>query len=179
MANPVDVQDLCGQFDRREICFARFIEDCTRMIASSIGCSRAGVWLFDEADDGRILRCLGIYDRAQNRMTLVPDESTREVRPYFDALEQAGHILAVDAQTHPATAAMFAQARNAHDVRSLMAATFSVNGRLFGAFTCTQVGETVNWSAAQLATLKRIGTRVSLALAGATRTSQPTLPMPL
>jgi GAF domain-containing protein len=179
MANAVEVQDLCGQFDRREICYAQFIEDCTRMIAAAIGCSRAGVWLFDDTFDGRQLRCLGVFDRNKNRMTLVPDENHRQVGPYFDALEEDGHVLAVDARTHPATAGLFSEQLSANGVRSLMAASCSINGRQFGAFTCSNVGETMNWSPTQLATLKRIGSRVSLALAGATRTSQPTLPMPL
>ena len=64
-------------------------------------------------------------------------------------------------------------------VRSLMASSFSINGCLFGAFTCTQVERAMNWTPLQLVMLKRIGARVSLALANAMRTSQPTLPIPL
>jgi hypothetical protein len=60
-----------------------------------------------------------------------------------------------------------------------MASSFSINGRLFGAFTCTQVERAADWTPLQLTKLKRIGARVSLALANATRTSQTTLPMPL
>jgi len=37
----------------------------------------------------------------------------------------------------------------------------------------------MSWTPLQLAKLKGIGTRVSLALANAARTSQSTLPMPL
>ena len=172
------LQALCGQFDRRELSSARFMEACTRLIAAVIGCSRVGIWLFEDAPDGRVLRCLSFYDGIRDRMTSVPDETSLQVGAYFKALEQVGHVLANDARTHPATAGFFNDAISANGVRALMAASFSVNGCLFGAFTCTQT-EVTGWSPAQLATLKRMGARVSLALANASRTSQSTLPMPL
>jgi GAF domain-containing protein len=128
--------------------------------------------------DGSVLRCLSLYDATRDHMTRVPDETSQQVGAYFEALKQVGHVLANDARTHPATAGFFSDAISANGVRSLMAASFSVNGCLFGAFTCTQT-EVTDWSPAQLATLKRMGARVSLALANASRTSQYTLPMPL
>lgn len=178
MADDIDVQVLCGQFERREMIAARFLEECTRLIASAIGCDRVGIWLFDDVADGRVLRCLSLYDGIKDRTTLVPDETSVQVGAYFEALEQVGHVLANDARTHPATAGFFIDKISANGVRSLMAASFSVNGCLFGAFTCTQTRVTA-WSPAQLAQLRRMGARISLALTNASRTSQPTLPMPL
>lgn len=173
-----DVQALCGQFDRREVGASSFLEKCTRLIAAVIGCDRVGVWLFEDVADGRVLRCLSLYDGIKDRTTRVPDETSQQVGAYFEALERVGHVLANDAHTHPATAGFFSEKVSVNGVRSLMAASFSVNGCLFGAFTCTQVG-IAQWSPAQLAALKRMGARVSLALANASRTNQPTLPMPL
>jgi len=179
MARSPDIQALCGQFDRREISYGEFIEECTRLIAAAIGCSRAGIWLFEEEGDDRDLRCLGIYDAVRNRMTMAPNETSRQVGAYFSALEQRGHVIAVDACSHPATAGFFSEGLlAANNVRSLMASAFSINGRLFGAFTCTQIERTMSWTPTQLMTLKRIGTRVSLALASATRT-EATESMPL
>ena len=178
--NAPDVQALCGQFDRGEIDHGRFIDKCTRLIAAAIGCSRAGIWLFEDAADGRMLRCLGIYDSTKERMTTAPNEISRHVGAYFAALEQTGHVVAVDARTHPATAGFFSEQLSVNGVRSLLASTFSINGRLFGAFTCTQVDRTMRWTPFQLAMLKRIGTRMSLALVNATRTESPlTFPMSL
>jgi GAF domain-containing protein len=178
MDDHMHLQALCSQFDRRDISYTRFMEACTRLIASVIGCARVGIWLFEDVTDGRVLRCLSFYDATRDRMTRVPDETSLQVGAYFEALEQVGHVLANDARTHPATAGFFNDAVSANGVRSLMAASFSINGCLFGAFTCTQT-EVTDWSPAQLATLKRLGARVSLALANASRTSQSTLPMPL
>lgn len=178
MPDHIDVQALCGQFDRREISATRFLEECTRLIAAVIGCARVGVWLFEDGADGRALRCLSFYDGVKDRTTLVPDETSLQVGAYFETLEQVGHVLANDARTHPATAGFFSEGASGNGVRSLMAASFSINGCLFGAFTCTNT-QITEWSPAQLATLKRLGARVSLVLANASRTNQSTLPMPL
>jgi GAF domain-containing protein len=173
------VQMLCGRLDRREIGRAHFIEDCTRLIATATGCSRAGIWLFEDSAEGVVMRCLGIYDRGRDAMTLAPNESRRATQAYFEALEQSGYVMASDVHAHPVTAGLFDPRTNENDVRSLMAASFAVNGQLFGTFTCSQVRQPMNWSAAQLFALKRIGGRASLALAGATQTRLSTFPMPL
>lgn len=62
----------------------------------------------------------------------------------------------------------------------MMAVSFSVNGRLFGAFTCTQMVYAMEWSRPQLNALRQIGSRVSLALATSdTRTALETRPAAL
>ncbi|MBC8056387.1 MAG: GAF domain-containing protein [Rhizobiales bacterium] len=175
----LQVQSLCGQLDRRELTQPQFVEACSRLISASIGCGRAGIWLVDEVGGASVLRCLGLYDRAKNRMTMAPNESGEWVGSYMNALRTTGHVLADDAMLHPATAGLFADKLGERGVRSLLASAFSLNGELFGAFTCTQLGETCHWTSAQLALLKRIGARVSLALAGASATSSLTLPMAL
>ena len=179
MLQAVEVQALCGQLDRREISHLQFVEKCARMIGGAIGCSRAGVWVFLDTDQGRVLRCLGIHDRVRDRMVLAPDETGAQVPEYFRALEEVGHIVASEARTHPATAGFFRTHPRPQAVYSLLAVSFSVNGELFGTFTCTQLGEVRHWTSAQLIMLKRIAARASLALAGATRTARETMPMPL
>jgi GAF domain-containing protein len=179
MRSASDLQALCGRLDRRELSRIEFIEQCTRAMVEVVNCSRAGVWIFDGTGEARVLRCLGIYDRNADRMSAVPDEQQMHVGAYFEALEHTGHVVAVDALTHPATSGLFNKQDNVNDVRSLLAAAFSINGHLFGAFTCTQAHRTMNWTPTQLTTLKRIGARASLALAGATQTNPITLPMPL
>lgn len=162
------LQALCGQIDRGEIGTEEFVQRCTRHVASQIGCSRAGIWLFVETSEGRVLRCIGMHDATRNRSVAVSDEGGPQVGAYFDALANDGHVLAVDASSHPATAGFFDSKLAANNVHSLMAASFGVNGRLFGAFTCTQVDRPMHWTPRQLAALKAIGARSSLALSGAT-----------
>ena len=168
MPHDFALQELCGQMDRGEIDRAQFVQHCTRHVAREIGCSRAGVWLFIDTAEGRVLHCLGMYDATHERWVEVSDESGPQVAAYFDALAGEGEVLAQDARTHPATAGFFEQKLRGNHVQSLMAASFGVNGKLFGAYTCTQVGAPMAWTRRQLTALKAIGSRSSLALSGAT-----------
>ena len=121
-----------------------------------------------------------MYDGVADRMTTVKDETGEQVSTYFQTLEQVGYVIAADAQTHFATAGFFADRLKPRGVRSMMAASFAVNGKLFGACTCTQVGSQVEWSRLQLNTLRQIGARASLALSAyEARTSMDTRPAPL
>lgn len=150
------------------ISVSEFLERCTRLTNAAVKCSRTGIWLFVDTSEGRVLRCLAMYDSIADRMTLVPDE-TRDVQPYFDALEQDGFVSASDATLHPATAGLLGSRLRSNGVRSLLAASCSVNGHLYGAFTCTQIGEPREWSGRQLAMLRQIGAPASLALYRASR----------
>jgi hypothetical protein len=52
----------------------------------------------------------------------------------------------------------------AGDISAVMDMSFSVNGVLYGAFTCEQLGEPVEWTQRQLQALRRIASRASLTL---------------
>ena len=99
-------------------------------------------------------------------MLSVEDRTEHTAGPYFDELERMGNVMATDARTHPATRAFFDGSFTDRGLVSLMAAAFSLNGRLYGAFTCTQLHEQMAWSYRQLGILTKIGSRVTLALAG-------------
>lgn len=163
------VQRLCADFEHREIDREEFLERCVRLVAATIGCSRAGVWVFLSAERERRMHCLAMYDGIRDCMTRVPDEQGPPVADYFLALEQTGHVIAADAAEHFATSGFFSKWLQGNNVKSLLAAAFSVNGRLYGALTCTQVGVTMEWNLKQLGALRTIGTRTSLALANADR----------
>ena len=171
-----EVQRLCADFEHREIKRPEFLDRCVRLVASTIGCSRAGIWVFQDRAPARRLHCLAMYDATRDRMTLVPDEEGPSVSEYFLALEQTGHVIATDARKHFATSGFFEKWLQSNNVKSLLAAAFSVNGRLYGAFTCTQVGSEMEWSRQQLTALRTIGSRVSLALANAERVPSDTQP---
>jgi len=176
MATLAEVRRLCADFDHREIKRTAFLDQCTRLVAAAIGCSRAGIWVFQGERPELRLRCLAMYDAVNDRAAEVPDEEGPQVAEYFLALEKTGHVMATDAQKHFATAGFFEKKLQANDVRSLLAAAFSINGRLYGAFTCTQVGSEMEWSRQQLSALRAMGSRVSLALANAERSPTDTQP---
>ncbi len=179
MDSAVEVRRLCAQVEHRNISVPEFVASCARLIAETVDCSRAGIWVFEESSLGRSLRCLAMHDNVSQRLVRVPDETGDTVSAYFQALERGGHVMAYDARTHPATSGFFAEHLEVNGVRSLMAVSFAVNGTLFGAFTCTQVGSRREWTSAQLSQLRLIASKVSLALADAVRCAADTLPAPL
>lgn len=176
MPDTRQIQNICGQLERGEIDNAQFLEQFTRELAERIGCSRAGVWIFIETAQGRALRCVAMYDAARDRMVDAPDMVGAEASRYFDALARDGCIVAPDALAHPATAGMEGEYLQHHDVRSLLDVCFSVNGVLFGTFSCEQVGHPVAWSPRQLQLLRKIGSRASLALMHAVDADARTAP---
>ena len=158
-----EVRRLSGKLVDGSIERSDFLECCTRLTATSIGCSRAGIWLFVDTAEGRVMRCLAMYDAVNDRMTTAPDEKVA-VEAYFNAFDEAGYVMADDVHVHPATSGLFAKRLGTMGVRSLLASSFSVNGHLFGTLTCTDVGKSTVWTPRQLAMLRQIGGPASLAL---------------
>lgn len=165
MLDITEIDRLSYRLHGRDITRQQFIEDCVRFTAEAVDCTRCGLWVFPRSDSGRTLRCLGMYDRSAGNMVSVDDRQQDSSAAYFRALQESGHVLANDARTHPATKAFYERGLKPYGVQSLMAAAFSLNGKLFGAFTCSQVGERAVWSIRQLSILTRIGSRATLALA--------------
>lgn len=200
-----ELQRLCADFDHREISRTAFLDRCMRITAAAIGCSRAGTWVFegwregpqntvrdadregervgnrdhDTARNALRLHCIALYDAVNDRTTRAPDVQGPAVSDYYLALERAGHVVATDVTAHFATAGLFEQKLQRNVVRSLLATAFSINGRLYGAFTCTQLGAEVEWSRQQLNALRAVGSRVSLALANSARDPADGHPAPL
>jgi GAF domain-containing protein len=167
MPDPQDIQDICSRLDRGEIDRTQFLEAFTREMAALIGCSRAGVWMFIDTVDGRALRCMAMYDQRRDHLVEATDMATAHAGVYFDALLSDGCIVAPDARSHPATSVFLDTYLVPLDIRSILDVSFSVNGVMFGIFSCEQVGEPVKWTQRQLQWLRQIGSRASLTLLNA------------
>lgn len=167
MPDPQDIQDICARLDRGEIDRARFLEAFTREMAALIGCSRAGVWTFVDTHDGRALRCMAMYDRSRDGMVEASDMSTAHAEAYFDALQRDGWVVAPDARSDPTTRVFLDSYLLPLDIRSILDVSFSVNGVMFGIFSCEQVGQPAKWTQRQLQWLRQIGSRASLTLLNA------------
>jgi GAF domain-containing protein len=95
---------------------------------------------------------------------------------YFRALVRDGAVMAADARHDPATAGFGAGYLVPMDVYSLLDVNFSVNGLMFGTFSCEQVGEIQQWTPRQLRLLRRIAARASLSLLQAVTATVDTTP---
>ena len=176
MSDLTALQRISGRLERGEIDSAQFLESFTRFMAAHIGCSRAGVWIFVDTPGGRALRCAAMYDAQADRMVRADDLLNANVGPYFETLERDGCINAPEARTHPATQGFLSSYLLPLDVHSLLEVCFSVNGVLFGTFSCEQVGAPTVWTQRQLQSLRQIGSRASLSLMHSVSTNVDTAP---
>jgi GAF domain-containing protein len=167
MPDPHDIQEICSRLDRGEIDRSQFLEAFTREMAVLIGCSRAGVWMFIDTAEGRTLHCMAMYDREHDRMVDAVDMAIADTSLYFEALEQEGAVMAPDARSHPATRGFREGYLLPLDIRSVLDVSFSVNGVMFGIFSCEQVAAPMKWTQRQLQWLRQIGSRASLTLLNA------------
>jgi GAF domain-containing protein len=170
-----EIDTLCTGLHSGELARQQFIDECARLACTAIGSSRCGLWVFSEIPSGSVLRCLGMYDNESKRMVQVEERQQKDSSDYFHALKSVGHVVALDAQNHPATRSFFDEHLRPLRVVSLMSVAFSLNGELFGAFTCSQVGAPAKWTSRHLAVLTRIGARATLALAAASPSQLNTL----
>ena len=164
MVEQSDLQLISGRLERGEIDSAQYLEQLTRFTAALIGCSRAGVRLFIDSPEGRLLRTVALYDTTLDRMVSAPDIADIHTAPYYAQLLHDGNVLIADAQADPVAAGALQHYAAAQNVASLMDMSFSVNGALFGTFTCEQLGAPVDWSQRQLQSLRKIASRASLTL---------------
>ena len=176
MADLTPLQGIAGRLERGDIDSVQFLELFARFMASLIGCSRAGVWIFVDKPGGRALRCVAMYDAQANRMVQCEELSDATVSAYFAALEHVGAIDAPDARTHPALAGFVQSYLLPLDVRSVLEVCFSVNGQVFGVFSCEQVGSTRVWTQRELQALRKIGSRASLSLMHSVSSGADTAP---
>lgn len=179
MPDPQDLHDVCARLDRGEIDRTQFLESFTRELAALIGCSRAGVWMYIDTVDGRALRCMAMYDRTRDHLVEATDMSTAYAQVYFDALERDGAVVAPDARNDPTTRVFLDTYLLPLDIHSILDVSFSVNGVMFGIFSCEQVGGPVKWTQRQLQWLRQIGSRASLTLLNAATAQAETAMDPL
>jgi hypothetical protein len=167
---------VCGQLDRGEIDRVEFLEQLTRGMAGEIGCSRAAVRLLVHSEAGPALHTMALYDVASDSLMRVPDMSDDNAALYFEALLRDGTIVAPDVDALPAVAPFREGYLGPLQVCSLLDVSFSVNGVLYGTFSCEQVGSKLVWTQQQVNLLRQISGRASLTLMHAINAQIDTAP---
>jgi GAF domain len=164
MPDQPDLQIISGRLERGEIDSAQYLEQLMRFVASRIACSRAGLRLFVETAEGRALRCVAMYDSTLDRMVGVADIVHAEGSFYLERLQNDGNVSVAQALTDPLTEGELREYLRTAGVVSLMDMSFSVNGVLFGTFSCEQTGAPIDWTQRKLQALRKIASRASLTL---------------
>ena len=176
MPDQPDLQVISGRLERGEIDSAQYLEQLMRFVARQIGCSRSGLRVFIETDQGRVLRCVAIFDAGQDRMVAGVDIVHTSQSGYLARLQRDGSVVVGQALTDPVTAGPLRAYLVGSNIGSLMDMSFSVNGTLFGAFSCEQIGAPVEWTQRQQQTLRKIASRASLSLMHVVNASVDTAP---
>jgi hypothetical protein len=176
MADPADLQVISGRLERGEIDSAQFLDQLMRFVAAQIGCTRAGLRLFVDTEQGRTLRCVAMFDANLDRMVAAPDISHAPDSLYIEQLQRDGSVTVTCAPGDVLNNGPLGEYLAATQVASLMDMGFSVNGVLFGSFTCEQLGTPVDWSQRQLQSLRKIASRASLTLMHVLSSSLDTAP---
>ncbi len=176
MANVPELQLISGRLERGEIDSARYFEELLRFVAAQIGCTRAGLRLFVEAPEGRLLRCIAMYDAEHDRMVGAADIEQPDDGPYTAQLRLDGSVVVNDAAIDPGLGGALVAYLRANAVASLMDMSCSVNGGLFGAFSCEQRGAPIEWTQRQQQVLRKIASRASLTLMHVVNASVDTTP---
>jgi GAF domain-containing protein len=176
MPHLMAVQRICGLLDRGEIDRVEFLEQLSRRMAAEIGCTRAAVRLLIHSEDGPALRSIAMYDSTSDQSLRVPDMTGHDSGPYFDTLLRDGSVVVVEVDATPALASFVPAYLGPQQVRSLLDVGFSVNGVLYGTFSCEQIGSTMAWTQQQLNLLRQIASRASLTLMHAITSQIDTTP---
>ena len=176
MPQQPDLQVISGRLERAEIDSAQYLEQLMRYVAAQIGCSRAGLRLFVETPEGRALRCVAMFDSHLDRMVGVADILHLDTSLYFERLQRDGSVSIGQAIADQVRAGALGEYLGAAGIVTLMDMSFSVNGVLFGAFSCEQFGTPVDWTQRQLQALRKIASRASLTLMHVVNASVDTTP---
>ena len=176
MPDQPDIQIISGRLERGEIDSARYLEQLMRFVAAEIGCTRAGLRVFVDTKDRRVLRCVAMFDAGLDRMIGAPDIFHPNDDHFLERLRRDGSVTVGHAGADPVIAGALSAYLAAAGVVSLMDMSFSVNGVLFGTFSCEQLGTPVDWTQRQLQTLRKIASRASLTLMHVVNASIDTAP---
>lgn len=164
MPDQPELQIISGRLERGEIDSAQFLEQLMRYVAAQIGCTRAAFRVFVDIDAGRVLRCAALYDGRTDRMEPAVDVLHAENGAYLDRLQSDGCVCAPRVLDDRIAVGALRDYLETTGIVSLMDMSFSVNGVLFGTFSCEQVATPIDWTQRQLQTLRKIAARASLTL---------------
>ena len=171
-----DLQVISGRLERGEIDSAQYLDQLMRFVAAQIGCSRAGLRLLVDNEETRTMRCVAMYDAAQDSIVSAADITGAPTDLYFERVQHDGCVMVADPRHDPVAAgALGAYLRDAQVV-SVMDMGFSVNGVLYGTFCCEQRGTPMEWTQRQLQALRKIASRASLSLMHVINASVDTAP---
>lgn len=155
-----------------------------RVVLDRLDVDRVSLWHFEHPgsrqDRSLVLHCFGALRRGGALETCDDRLEIAEYRDYFNQLIERGTYASEDARHDPLLRPMDAAYLQPHDIRSLLDAAFSLNGRAYGMICSETLGRRVAWRGADVQALRSIATRLAALLSSADVPqlwSSPSLPL--
>jgi GAF domain-containing protein len=171
---PDTVRQMAAAFTAGTVQVDTFLHAVCHLVGQRLGCNRVTVWRFEGPPGLRTLHCVAGGDLSSRDdrgacagrapFTGSVEFAESEYRDYFAVLVKHGYVESADVRTDPRLRGLLERYLQPCDIRSLLDVGFSVNGRTVGILCCGQVGELRRWQPADVATARRVGATISLAL---------------
>ena len=141
------------------------------VVLDRLDVDRVSLWNFEHPEEREdrslVMHCFGALRRGGALEDCDDRLEIAEYRDYFNQLVESGTYVSEDARHDPLLKPMDAAYLRPHDIRSLLDAAFSLNGRAHGMICSEAIGRRVSWRGADVQALRAIATRLAALLAGA------------
>jgi len=121
------------------------IRHVTGMAARLMRIERVSLWRYTEART--VIRCIDLYERAQDRHSAGAEIDARHHPAYFEALATSEAIVTDDAPTDPRTCELSRAYLAPFGITAMMDIPVYLYGRLEGVLCHEQVGPPIAWTA--------------------------------
>lgn len=159
------VRQMAAAFTAGALGVDPFLRGACQLIRDRLRCDRVSVWRFEGPAGLRTLHCvLTLPAASRHEESIVPDLTEAEYRGYHAALTRAGFVVSADVQADERLTGLWPRYLAPRKIRALLDVGFSVNGRTVGVLCCEQVTGPRDWLPAEVASVRRACTTISLAL---------------
>ena len=157
------VRQMAAAFTAGTLDVDLFLRGACKLLCERLDCDRVDIWRFEGPPGLRTLRCVESFPPSR-AAGLRPELCDAEYSDWAAALDRGGYVVSADVQADPRLAGLRAGYLQACRIRSLLSVGFSINGRMVGLLCCEQTREARQWQPAEVASVRRACTTLSLAL---------------
>lgn len=155
-----------GQVSQSEELLSGEIESLARRItevaARTVGCERANLWLFDEAET--VLKCIDLYEATPDRHSSGPVLEESQYRHEFEAFKAGKHVAADDALTDPRTTGYVESYVKPLSITSMLDTVIQMSGKNLGLLCFEHVGKAHHWEQDEIAFANQLADKFAIAL---------------
>jgi PAS domain S-box-containing protein len=139
----------------------------TEMATRVAGAERSSIWLLEP--DGATLRCVDRYDRIPNQHTAAPTIDLSKFPAAFNDLANGRTIVIDDIRLDPSIFPIVREVVQADDLRSALATSVRVGGKVIGAVWIATLGRSKKWQPDEVAFGGALGDQMAQAILNAER----------